>query len=130
MESEHTDNAADDAFPYDMQTFREWVKSVRQQFDQMKEQISKLEHERESTTPSTQASHQLPDSNGFWRDVDGDIWEYDGNPDHPPRFIFSTTLQEVCETPMDITATWATLEDYAPFTKIDNPFIEREDHAD
>lgn len=129
MEAEQTDNAEDDAFPYDMHTFREWVKSIRQQFDQIKEQISKLEHDQEAN-PITQSSQQLPDSNGFWRDNDGDIWAYDGDPNNPPRFIFSTAFQEVCETPTDSTANWAALEDYAPFTKISNPFTIGDNHAD
>ena len=154
METEHTDNAEDNAFPYDMHTFREWVNSIRQQINQMKEAISdtydiahaanmlantcesgitKLMRERESTTPATPATPatpSLPDSNGFWRDTEGDIWSYDGNPDHHPSFLFDNEIQEVCETPTDITANWADLEDYAPFTKISNPFHEGDHHAD
>lgn len=155
MEAEQTDNAEDDAFPYDMHTFREWVNSVRQQFDQMKDEVSNAyataqaanmlanTHEEaisklwrahdENATPSheqTPKSPQLPDSNGFWRDNEGEIWAYDGDPDNPPRFIFSTTFQEVCETPADSTANWAFIEDYAPFTKISNPFTTGKNHAD
>ena len=129
MESEHTDNMEDDPFQYDIYTFCEWVTSVRQQIDQIKEQISKLEHDQEKT-PITQSAPQLPDSNGFWRDADGDIWAYDGDPDNPPRLIFSTGLQEVIETTANSTVSCSYLEDYAPFTKIDNPFTAGDNHAD
>ena len=28
-------------------------------------------------------STQLPDSNGFWRDINDNIWAYDGNTSNP-----------------------------------------------
>lgn len=155
MTEEQTDNPKDDKIPYDMYTFREWATGIQQQIDQMEEKvinacataqsatmlantheeaISKLwrAHD-ENATPSHERqpkSSRLPDSNGFWRDYDGDIWAYDGDPDNPPRFIFATAFQEVCETPEDITANWAALEDYAPFTKISNPFTAGDNNAD
>ena len=151
MEAEHTDNAEDDAFPHDMHTFREWVNSIRQQIDQMKEAISdtydiahaanmlantcesgitKLMREREPTTPATPDSRQLPDSNGFWRDNEGDIWSYDGNPDHHPIFLFDNELQEVCDNQPNDLLPWEIIALSAPFTKISNPFPEGDHHAD
>ena len=155
MAEEQTDNPKDDKIPYDMYTFREWATGIQQQIDQMEEKvsnayaaaqtakmlantneeaISKLwrAHD-ENTTPSREQPPkppQLPDSNGFWSDKDGDIWSYDGDPDNPPRFIFSTALQEVCETPTDSTTTFEAIEDYAPFTKISNPFTTGDNHDD
>lgn len=142
------DSAEDeDEITYDMSTFRNWAKNINQQISQMKEKviiayataqtvsthvnectsrISELERKLDKNT--TRA--ELPDSNGFWRDNDGDIWAYDGNPDNPPRFIFATAFQEVCKTPTDDTANWEALEAYAPFTKISNPFPEGDHHAD
>lgn len=128
MESEHTDNMEDDAFPYDMYTFREWVTSVRQQFDQIKEQISKLEHDQEAT-PITQATPQLPDSNGFWRDKDGDIWAYDGNDDNPPIFLFDSELNEIYGLYKNLGTSWTGLIAFAPFAKVDNPFNTGNNHA-
>lgn len=131
MEAEHTDNAEDDAFPYDMHTFREWANGIRQQINQMKEQISKLEHELESTTPATPDSHQLPDSNGFWRDNEGDIWAYDGNRDHKPLYLFDSKLQAVCDYQTEEDPfPWNIIKLYAPFTKISNPFTTGDNHAD
>ena len=148
MTANLTDGTEDeDKIPYDMSTFRDWTKQLKQQISQMKEQvsiayataqtvsthvnectsrISELERKLDKNTTSA----VLPDSNGFWRDNEGDIWAYDGDPDNPPRFIFSTAFQEVCETPTDSTANWAALEDYAPFTKISNPFTIGDNHAD
>ena len=151
METEYTDNAEDDAVPYDMYTFREWVKGIRRQINQMKEAISdtydiahaanmlantcesgitKLMRERESTTPASPASRPLPDSNGLWRDEDGDIWAYDGNPDHQPLFLFYNELQKVCDYQPDDPFPWEIIKLYAPFTKIDNPFHTGDHHAD
>lgn len=147
MVTKQTDSDEDETIPYDAPTFRVWANSIQKQLDQMQEQIShatavaqeasmhantcwkhisKLEREHENTT----TAHPLPDSNGFWRDNDGDIWSYDGDPDNPPQFIFTTASQEVCETPTDSTTTWADLEDYAPYTKISNPFPTGDNHAD
>ena len=148
MTANLTDSTEDeDEIPYDMSTFRDWAKQLKQQISQMKEQvsiayataqtvsthvnectsrISKLERKLDKNT--TRAP--LPDSNGFWRDNEGDIWAYDGDPDNPPRLIFITTFQEVCETPTDNTANWAFIEDYAPYTKISNPFTTGDNHDD
>ena len=133
MPEEQTDSPKDDKIPYDMRTFRALANGIQRQIDQTNEQIndcaariSELELELDDTT----SSPQLPDSNGLWRDDDGDIWTYDGYPDDPPRFIFSTAFQEVCETTTDNTATWESIEEYAPFTKINNPFSTGDNHAD
>ena len=133
MAEEQTDNPKDDKIPYDMRIFSVWANSIQRQIDQTNEQINDCAariHELEPELDNTTSASQLPDSNGFWSDKDGDIWSYDGDPDNPPRFIFSTAFQEICETPTDITATWAALEDCAPFTKISNPFTTGDNHAD
>ena len=135
MTAKPTDSGEDeDKTPCDMIAFRERAKQPKQQTSQLKEQASIAY--ATAQTVSTHADEctsrisPLPDSNGFWRDHDGDIWAYDGDPDNPPRFIFSTAFQEVCENPADITENWADLEDYAPFTKISNPFTTGKNHAD
>ena len=133
MATKPTDSDEDETIPYDTRTFRVWANGIQRQIDQTNEQInycaariSELELEPDDTA----SSQQLPDSNGFWRDNDGEIWSYDGDPDNPPRFIFSTAFQEVCKTPADSTANWEALEDHAPFTKISNPFTKGNNHAD
>lgn len=148
MTAKPADSGEDeDKIPYDMSTFRDWAKQLNQQISQMKEQVSiacataqtASTHANECTSRISELERkldknttraELPDSNGFWRDNKGDIWAYDGDPDNPPRFIFSTAFQEVCETPADTTANWAALEDYAPFTKIRDPFTIGDNHAD
>lgn len=148
MTANLTDSTEDeDKIPYDMSTFRDWAKQLKQQISQMKEQVSNAcataqsatMHVNECTSRISElerkldkntTSAPLPDSNGFWRDYDGDIWAYDGDPGNPPRLIFVTALQEVCETTTDSAETWAALEDYAPFTKIRNPFTIGDNHAD
>ena len=81
---------------------------------------------QENTTPPTACD--TPYSEGFWRDIDGDVWacdcyghvrliagSYHTDGDH--REIYDLSYN------YDIQVS-------GPFTKIDNPFIEREDHAD
>ena len=131
MANNQPDSDEEDTIPYDMRTFRVWANGIQRQIDQTNERINDCAARINELEPdNTTSSPQLPDSNGLWLDDDGDIWAYDGDPDNPPRFIFSTAFQEVCETPTDITATWAALEDYAPFTKISNPFTTGKNHAE
>ena len=81
---------------------------------------------QENTT--TVISRDKPDSEGFWRDIDDDIWacDSDGNVrliavGHPTNDEYG----EICDLSYDYG-----IQGNGPFTKIDNPFIEREDHAD
>ena len=73
---------------------------------------------------------QLPDSNGFWRDINDNLWAYDGNPDHQPFILFSNELQEVLDIQPDDPLPWEIIAIFAPFTKISNPFPEGDHHAD
>ena len=73
---------------------------------------------------------QLPDSNGFWRDNKGDIWAYDGDPDHQPLYLFNNERQRVCDYQPDDPFPLELIQYYAPFTKINNPFPEGGHHAD
>ena len=83
---------------------------------------------QENTTTATATARDEPDSEGFWRDIDGDIWvcDHGGN----VRLIAAGR-----QTNYDRGGIYDLSYDYGtqgngPFTKIDNPFIEREDHAD
>lgn len=128
------------------ETFRDKLDDIQKQIDQMKEKVSnaydlaqaaitlsntcgesilklKREHGDHLTMPA------LPDSNGFWRDKDGDIWAYDGNSENSPIMLFDTGVCEVYGQQVNVHANWINLDFYAPFTKIDNPFIQGEDHA-
>ena len=80
---------------------------------------------QENTT--TVISRDEPDSEGFWHDIDDDIWACDGygnvrliarghqtDDDHREIYTLSCNYD---------------IQGNGPFTKIDNPFIEREDHA-
>ena len=70
-----------------------------------------------------------PDSEGFWRDIDDDIWvrDRDGNVRLIARGYrpYKDDNMEI----YDLSFTYGT-KGYGPFTKINNPFTEREDHAD
>lgn len=81
---------------------------------------------QENTTPVT--ARDEPDSEGFWRDIDDDVWvcDYYGNvqliarghrTDDDHREIYNLSYNYG-------------IPGNGQFTKIDNPFIEREDHAD
>ena len=80
----------------------------------------------ENTT--TVISRDEPDSEGFWRDIDDDVWvcDRDGNvrliakghqTDNDHREIYNLSYNYG-------------IHGSGPFTKIDNPFLKREDHAD
>ena len=71
-------------------------------------------------------STQLPDSNGFWRDINDNIWAYDGNTSNPPILIYDSTQQRLSD---NYNNTWAALKCFAPFTKINNPFTTGNNHA-
>ena len=151
MTTSRTYSMEDDDAARSTRIFSDWINGIQRQIDQMNEQISntyataryanigvsgceerisKLEHEREATTASTQTTPCLPDSNGFWRDEDGDIWAYDGNPDHNPIYLFDNGLQIVCDSQPEDPFSWELIKLYAPFTKISNPFPEGDHHAD
>ena len=113
---EHVDDALNDAH----NAINAWMDSI----------YSIAMTRQENTTTSTQTTPCLPDSNGFWRDKDGDIWTYDGNPDHQPIYIFNNGRRTVCDTQPEDLFTWELIKPYAPFTKISNPFPEGHHHAD
>ena len=69
MEAEHTGNAGYDTIPYDMYTFREWVKGVRQQIDQMKEGISDAYAIAQSANALAQTHEEAISE--LWRSMSG-----------------------------------------------------------
>ena len=80
---------------------------------------------RENNT--TVISLDEPDSEGFWRDIDNDVWvcDRDGN----VRLIVKghQTYDDNREI-YDLSSTYG-IHGMGPFTKIDNPFLKRADHA-
>ena len=109
---DHVDDAINDAH----NAFNAWMDAIYG--------IARTRQEKTTTV----ISRDEPDSEGFWRDIDDDVWvcDHTGN----ARLIVR------CYRPYnegndiyDLSYNYGT-EGYGPFTKIDNPFIEREDHAD
>ena len=113
---EHVDDALNDAH----NAINAWMDAI---YD-----IARTRQENTTTV----ISRDEPDSEGFWRDIDDDIWACDGygnvrliarghqtddDPDDDHREIYNLSYDYG-------------KQGYGPFTKIDNPFIEREDHAD
>lgn len=128
-------------------TFHDRLDDIQKQIDEMKEQVSNalsiaqtadatidIIASRVSTleekTKTSSNARNTPDSEGFWRDIDDDVWacdhtgnvrliarghrRYDGDYDiYDQSYNFGTGT-----------------EGYGPFTKIDNPFLKGEDHAD
>ena len=80
---------------------------------------------QENTT--TMISRDKPDSEGFWRDIDGDIWACDsyGN----VQLIASGHQTDDEHEIYNLSYNYC-IQGNRPFTKIDNPFLKREDHAD
>ena len=81
---------------------------------------------QENTT--TVISRDEPDSEGFWRDIDDDIWVCDCAGNVKIIAIGHQTDGDHREI-YDLSYNYG-IQGSGPFTKIDNPFIEREDHAD
>lgn len=121
------------------ETFRDRLDNIQKQIDSMGKQISNAisiaktaenivarVSTLEEETQLTSNARRIPDSEGFWRDIDGDIWvrdvvgttrliskgyKQDDNEIYDQSLHFSTNGSE-------------------PFVKIDNPFIQGEDHAE
>ena len=131
----------------ELENFQNKIDDLQNQIDEMRENVSNalipsttaqantyiITHRvstlEEENKPTSNA-RRIPDSNGFWRDKDGDIWAYDGEDETPPIILFDSELRKVYGQQANINASWIGLELYAPFTKVDNPFIKGEDHAD
>ena len=73
-------------------------------------------------------SRDEPDSEGFWRDIDDDIWVCDHTGNFRPIVKGHQTDDDHMEI-YDLSYNYG-IHGNGPFTKIDNPFIKREDHAD
>ena len=67
--------------------------------------------------------HDTPDSEGFWRDNDYDIWVCDNS--GKARLISRSHENHIYNQSYNYGT-----KGCGPFTKIDNPFLKREDHAD
>ena len=81
---------------------------------------------QENTT--TVISRDEPDSEGFWRDIDDDVWVCD----HTGNVRLIARGHRLYDDDYDIyTQSYNfSTEGCGPFTKIDNPFLKGEDHAD
>ena len=109
---EHVDDALNDAH----NAINSWMDAI----------YSIARTRQENTT--TVISRDEPDSEGFWRDIDDDIWACDSDGNVRLIAIGHQTDDDHREI-YDLSYNYG-IQGNGPFTKIDNPFIEREDHAD
>lgn len=109
---EHVDNALNDA----RNALNAWMDAI----------YSIARTRQENTT--TVISRDKPDSEGFWRDIDDDIWACDsaGNVQLIAR---SHQTDDDHREIYDLSYNYG-IQGSGPFTKIDNPFLKGEDHAD
>lgn len=136
-------------------TFHDKLDDIQKQIDQLKEQVSNaisiaqtteattdiiasrvstLEEENKPTsnasdTPDSESFwRDTPDSEGFWRDIEDDVWVRD----HTGYVRLIARGHRLYDDDHDIynqSYNFGT-EGCGPFTKIDNPFLKREDHAE
>lgn len=134
-------------------TFHDKLDDLQQQINEMKEQasnalsiaqtaedtidiiasrVSTLEQENKTHSnardmPDSEGFwRDTPDSEGFWRDIDDDVWVRDAEGN--TRLISKGYKQgdnEIYNQSLNYGASG-----YGPFVKIDNPFIQDEDHAE
>ena len=99
------------------------IQTCQATIDGIADRVSKMEQGDNATN-----ARDKPDSEGFWRDSDGDVWVRDAE---------GNTLliakgnkhgrQEIYNLPR---CNDGVLQECGPYVKIDNPFIKEEDHAD
>ena len=130
------------------ETFRETPDYIQKQIDNAREHvdaainalmdaiydISRTLYENTTTVisrgePDSEVFwHDTPDSEGFWRDIDDDVWvrDHTGN----TRLIVKGHQTDDDHREIyDLSYNYG-IHGNGPFTKIDNPFLKREDHAD
>lgn len=127
--------------------FRDKLDDIQKQIDRMGDKISNalnVAHTAQMTADSiashvstleeetkhTPKFHDMPDSEGFWRDSDGDIWVRDivGN----MRLIakgHKDDDEEIYNQSIDFSSDFS-LYQHGPYVKLDNPFIRGGDHAE
>ena len=109
---EHVDDALNDA----RNALNAWMDAI----------YSIARTRQENTT--TVISHDKPDSEGFWRDIDDDIWACDHS--GQVRLIARGHQTDDDHREIyDLSYNYG-IQGCGPFTKIDNPFLKGEDHAD
>lgn len=118
---------------------------IQKQIDEMKEQVSNalsivqtaeatidIIASRVSTleekTKTRSNARDTPDSEGFWRDIDDDIWACDSYGNVRLIAIGQQTDDDYREI-YNLSYNYG-IQGNGPFTKIDNPFLKGEDHAD
>ena len=126
-------------------TFHDRLDDIQKQIDEMKEHVSNalsIAQTEEATidiiasrvstleekTKTRSNARNTPDSNGFWRDIDDDVWAFD----HTGNVRLIARGHKLHDDDYDIynqSYNFST-EEFGPFTKIDNPFLKGEDHAD
>ena len=97
------------------------AQTCRTTIDGIKDRISKMEQGN-----NTLNARDIPDSEGFWRDRDGDVWACDteGN-----TLLVAKGHEEGAQEIYNLTRCNDRSLQYGPYVKIDNPFIERENNA-
>lgn len=128
-------------------TFHDKLDDLQKQINEMKEHVSNALSiaqtaedaidiiasrvstlEEENKTPSN--ARPVPDSEGFWRDSDGDVWVRDvfGN----TRLITQShkdSAGEIYNQSLKPSTDFA-MHKCGPYVKLDNPFIQDEAHAE
>lgn len=126
-------------------TFHDRLNDIQKQIDEMKEQVSNalsiaqtaeaaidIIASRVSTleekTKTSSNARNTPDSEGFWRDIDADVWACDhtGN----VRLIARGHMRYDDDYEIYNQSYNLSTEGFGPFTKIDNPFLKGEDNDD
>lgn len=136
------------------ETFHDRLDGLRNKIDDLQNQIDEMrEHVSNALIPSTTAqantyiithristlekenkptsnAREIPDSEGFWRDIDGDIWVFDA--EGTMRLISKGHKQddnEIYNQSLNFSSDF-NMRILGPYTKIDNPFLQGEDHAE
>ena len=90
--------------------------------DSIEDRVSKME--QEDNNPN---AREMPNSEGFWRDSDGDVWVRDAEGN---TLLIAKSHKEDGHEIYNLPRGNNRVLQYGPYVKIDNPFIERENNAD
>ena len=129
----------------ELENFQNKIDDLQDQIDEMREHVSNalipsttaqantyiITHRistLEKENKPTSNAREIPDSEGFWRDIDDDIWACDGV-GNVRLIAFGHKTDDDYREIYDLSYNYG-IQGSGPFTKIDNPFLQSEDHAD
>lgn len=99
------------------------VQTCQATIDGIADRVSKMEQEDDATN-----ARYIPDSEGFWRDDDGDVWVCDAE---GSTLLIAKGHKEGAREIYDLPrCNDGALQECGPYVKIYNPFIQGEDHAE